>query len=735
MRVVPIWWWKERATIYTAAGSEAEKIQKEQKTLGQVGKVMNTRRHIGLQQLSSLASSGRTLLGPLKSQKFIVDEITLECSLTSSVFRLLENLDLTSAVGQLLNETVLIQNKIYGTGTSTLMFLVGAWSNAALECLSQGIPVSVVVSVMSEGLTSCIKEVKSLQIALSDILKPPGPKSMYVSNHTLKTPLKPFSRESGLESVNSQQIVACDPCKSKFIIPTLTSEFKVSSVPTVLQDQPVCEIPKNCFSTKTVGQRVKLTHSRHFQAKEEQFCVDSKMRNLQDSANEFTDISCDWMGLEQLTVGLSHGHTHCMKLVRDAANHICQKAGNMIDALSADSVNTFSKIVLCCLPGLSEDHSGVHSGYVTVVSMDQASVAVNLRDKPLKVLVVEGDLTETYRHLGFNSSSCVKTVTEYGYTSGNRSEDLWSDRAFNQITQLNVNLILVTGTVSVNLMQDCTPGNILVISHVPQNVLQAFCEATGAVPVTYFTQMSRCCVGTGACVSVLRTINLKTVGLGHRMLISIKTNDIPLVTAVLSTPIVSKMQSIEDQFWTCAHRLHNAIVDQNVFLGAGAVELLCLSHLRKLEEQCSKREGQNSTGQFHNASSWLATSSLCYKPCVLRAMAEGWYQYLSSVMCNTTKCASAMESRTSIQRHLNNLAVCSSPSAYICAEIVIKQNSIADLDFLCNPKGTQQVYDNVLAKEEAWRRALDLVLLVLQADNEILTGSFTQTHSNECQRL
>ncbi|XP_069098510.1 Bardet-Biedl syndrome 12 protein [Pleurodeles waltl] len=698
---------------------------------------MNTRRHIGLQQLSALATSGRTLLGPIKSQKFIIDESTLECSLTSSVFRLLENLDLTSAVGQLLNETVQIQNKTYGTGTSTLMFLVGAWSKAALECLSQGIPVSVVVSVMSEGLTSCIKEVKSMQIRLADILKPPGPKNMHSSDCTSKTPLMPFPRKNGFESVNSQQKVTCDSCKNKCISPPPTSDFKGNSGPTVLLDKSLCQIPKNCFTMKTVGHRVKLTHSRHFQTKEEQFCEEPKLSNFQGSASEFTDISCDWRGLEQLTEGLSHGYIHCMKLVRDAANHICNTSDDVIDALSADSVYTLSKIVLCSLPGLSEDHSGVYSGYVAVVSMEQASVAVNLHDKPLKVLVVEGDLTETYRHLGFHSS-CVNTVTECSYTLGSGSEDLWTDSAFNQITQLNVNLILVTGTVSVNLMQNCTSANILVISHVSQNVLQAFCEATGAVSVTYFTQMSRCCVGAGACVSVLRTVNLKTVGLGRRMLINIKTSDIPLVTAVLTTPTVSKMQSIEDQFWTCARRLQNAIVDQNVFLGGGAVELLCLSHLRKLEEQCSKREGQNSTGQFHIASSWLATSSLFYKPCVLRAMAEGWYQYLSSVMCNTTKGASAMESRTCIQNYLNNLADCCSPFAYICAEIAKEQNSIFDLDYLCNPKGSRHVYDNVLAKEEAWRRALDLVLLVVQTDHEILTGSFTQTqlmNSNECQHL
>jgi Bardet-Biedl syndrome 12 protein len=32
------------------------------------------------------------------------------------------------------------------------------------------------------------------------------------------------------------------------------------------------------------------------------------------------------------------------------------------------------------------------------------------------------------------------------------------------------------------------------------------------------------------------------------------------------------------------------------------------------------------------------------------------------------------------------------------------------------------VYDNLSVKVEAWRRAMDLVLLVLQTDAEVITG-------------
>lgn len=112
-------------------------------------RVINKRRHTGLQQLSSFAKTGRTFLGPVKSSKFIVDEECHESVLISSTVRLLESLDLTSAVGQLLSEAIQAQNNTYRTGTSTLLFLVGAWSSAAEECLHLGVPISLIVSVMS----------------------------------------------------------------------------------------------------------------------------------------------------------------------------------------------------------------------------------------------------------------------------------------------------------------------------------------------------------------------------------------------------------------------------------------------------------------------------------------------------------------------------------------------------------------------------------------------------------
>ncbi|XP_037353036.1 Bardet-Biedl syndrome 12 protein [Talpa occidentalis] len=131
--------------------------------------VANRTQHVGLQQLSSFAEAGRTFLGPVKSPKFITDGEGQESVLVTSAARLLEGLDLSGAAGQLLREAILAHRDIYGTGVSTLLFLVGAWSAAAEECLNLGVPAPVIATVMEEGLNVCMDAAISLQAPLHQV--------------------------------------------------------------------------------------------------------------------------------------------------------------------------------------------------------------------------------------------------------------------------------------------------------------------------------------------------------------------------------------------------------------------------------------------------------------------------------------------------------------------------------------------------------------------------------------
>ncbi|NWH57344.1 BBS12 protein, partial [Geococcyx californianus] len=690
---------------------------------------VNARRHIGLQELSSLALAGRTLFGPMKSWKFIVDESTNQSTLICSAVRLFESLDLTSAAGQLLNETIQAQNKEFKTGMSTLLFLTGAWSNAILECLQQNVPVSAIVSVMSEGLNSCCDRVQCLQISVHDVNKelcsssfrPDAFKSdtCQTGHDSLLNPQifmyfqKDISAPEETIPINSFSHQEDDCGFNKCLVSPLAGFGSVASLVKPVGDKSASVISESGVIASSCY-RQKLTHSRYFSTLGKND-FSSQQGNFQGYLSGPGEDPCECYGLGHLAMALSHGNQTSMKLLQSIVEYQQDRA-----ECGGSSQFNIEEIVTCCLLGLPESYSCVSPGFVTLVSPEQAAVIKYFEDNPLQILLMDGDLTEQYRHLGFNRPRNVRTILEYPSLQEGRAGDLWLSNMLGILISLEVNLVLVRGNVCENLMERCIANRILVIGSVSQHVLRAFGEATSAQPVTYLTQLNVSCVGSGAQIELWKACDERAMDLGELMPVRIKVQRIPLLTAVLTTTVAAKMQLIEDQFWTLVYRIHHALKDEKVFLGGGAVELLCLSHIQMLAEQSLQPANKNTVKTFHSPR--LAASVTECKSIVLQALASGWKQYLSVVMCNTAKATSELEAFTSIDHHLKKAADCGSPSTYILKKFrrggLVKDGSGPFADHGEHSK----VYDNITAKTEAWRRALDLVLLVLQTDAEIITG-------------
>ncbi|NXB74480.1 BBS12 protein, partial [Donacobius atricapilla] len=686
---------------------------------------VNARRHTGLQQLSSLASTGRTFLGPTKSHKFIVDETTNQSTLICSAVRLIENLDLTSAVGQLLNETIQAQNKEFKTGMSTLLFLVGAWSNAVVECLQQNVPVPAIVSVMSEGLNSCCERIQCLQIPIQDVkrelcssrVRPKAFESQtgQVGRDGLTKPWNLLCFQRDISA--TQKVIPLNSCShqgddcnfNKCLVSPLAGYGSVASIVKAVGDKSSSALSGSAVTASSSITR-KLTHSRHFSAPGKSR-FSSQQGNFQGHPSGPSADLCGCCGLGHLAMALSHGNQTSVKLLQSIAAYQQERAER-----SGSSQINISEIVTCCVLGLPESYSCVSPGFVTLVSPEQATVIKHFTDKPLRILLMDGDLTEQYRHLGFNRPHNVRTILEHPNPQGGGAGDGWLSRMSDILMSFEVNLVLVKGNVCKTFMEKCLASRVLVIGGVARDVLGAFGAATGAQAVTYLSQLSTSCVGNGAWAELWKAGDGRAVELGELVPARISAGGIPLLTAVLTTALPSKTQLLEDQFWTLLYRLHHALKDGKVFPGGGAVELLCLSHVQALAEQPG-RPGNDRAGR-ELPSPWLAE----YKSVVLQALASGWKQFLSVVLCNTAKASSRLEAGASVDHHLQKAVACGSPSAYILEEFrrggVLRGGSDPFPDQVTDLK----VCDNVAAKTEAWRRALDLVLLVLQTDTEIITG-------------
>ncbi|XP_012877566.1 PREDICTED: Bardet-Biedl syndrome 12 protein [Dipodomys ordii] len=358
------------------------------------------RRHKGLQQLSSFAETGRTFLGPLKASKFITDAECQESVLVSSTLRLLESLDVSSAVGQLLNEAIFAQHGAHGTGTTTLLFLAGAWSRAAEEFLHLGIPIPIIVSVMSEGLNLCIEEVAFLQVpvhlvfdhldsprAVSGLeaarvsprgVPPPGTAVRQEDGHLKDGATPPSLTTSGLPE---QRATPPEPC---------ISQAKVGAVE----------------STRPCCRRSVLSRSRHLGRMGSSTCSSEPGASQGRGADPPGARTCT--DLAELAAGLSHGSDGCMALVEAAVRLQLQDARGPPFALD------ISRLFTCCVPGLPDACSSVCPGFVTLVPASSAAAIQALARRPARVVVMDGDVTHTYRHPGFHAPGRMQTLGGLG---------------------------------------------------------------------------------------------------------------------------------------------------------------------------------------------------------------------------------------------------------------------------------------------------------------------------------
>uniref|UniRef100_A0A8C1ZCQ4 Bardet-Biedl syndrome 12 n=1 Tax=Cyprinus carpio TaxID=7962 RepID=A0A8C1ZCQ4_CYPCA len=406
--------------------------------------------------------------------------------------------------------------------------------------------------------------------------------------------------------------------------------------------------------------RLTLKHSRHF---------NSQTENTQTALNDVSRIA----------QAVSHGCDSSMRLVLKA----CKLQSKITEDAQNRSLD-IQKLVTCLIPGMSEEESCVLRGFVTLLSVEQASVVRRLQGQALNIALVNGDLCEKYRHVGFNRPANVVHITDRANMSSVSLEERWLEDALRKLHELSIDVVLVSGSAGVKLKDRVLGANVLVVEGVKSSVLNDFSTRTGAITVSYVTQIDENCVGRGVTVSPWRDFS----GKNDLVAVSIVTVSTSLVTAVICSSVSAKVQSLEDQFWSCAHRLHQALTDGKLLHGAGATELLCIQQLHQ-SRQTEMENPQESV--------------------VLELMAEAWMDYVSTLMLNSGSVESKAEAWTAIAHRMR---------LYKEGEAISGDTDGAG------------VYDNLTVKSEAWRRALDLVFLVLQSDTEIITGVSEGEHVN-----
>lgn len=636
---------------------------------------INRGRHIGLQQLEALATTTHTFLGPNKRYKMIQDEASGEAVLVCSCYRLLEQLERSGSVDQLLRETTRAHWGTLRSGTASLIFLAGVWSKAAQECLHQGISIRHIVAGMSKGLEVCLEACKLSAVNVESVVRNADLQKQRL-NHNRWELLGGsqgggdcISTENGSLSIGARELAQA-------------SAKTINSVPTL------CFLKDQCSSKHSL----KLKHSRHLNS-----------NHVADDGRTHPRVD-----IARLAEAVCHGCETSMSLVIEASRIQCRYSCEALD---------IDKLVTCLLPGLSEEHSSVLRGYVVLLSAEQALLVKHLERRTLNISLVHGDLCEKHRHVGFNRPRNVTYVSHCADLTGITREEEWMDEALRILLNLRLDIVLVSGGVTQQLKNHCLHHHILIIEHVRASVLNDFATATGALPVSYITQLSERCVGSGVCVNTLRVYRTEEA---EWTVVSVVTDGTALVTALITSSIHAKLQSMEDEFWSCAYRVHHALKDGKLLPGAGTAELICIHQLQD-HGNVSRREERRVE---------LDTAAQ-YEQVILRLMAEGWMDYVSTLMLNTGHVKSKTQAWTFLAQHMkqlenrvpwNNQIPETLLKMENCLERIQREESEEEERMMARKRVKMGVYDNMTVKFEVWRSALDLVFLILQTDMEIVTG-------------
>ncbi|XP_078062194.1 chaperonin-containing T-complex member BBS12 [Mustelus asterias] len=703
-------------------------------SVGIWGLFLNQKSHLGLEQIAAVAASGKSLLGSKKCYKFIVDDTTDETVVICSAFRLLENLQLDCPVGQLLNEAVQAHYKQYKSGTSTLLFLAGAWSKAVLNCIKQEIPIPTIVSVMYEGLEHCFEVLISHQISIDDILKSSpckqNPETFKLENLPCSLTSSPAHLTNEMKSLEKEHIHFQSNisikrnCRTKYNVNnengSLLRSFSSNIMTPASFDQDQLNSAYNRVKTK-------VNMSRHFR---------NPNRNRQEKAfpnllNDFEEDSfatpADSASFTALALSLSNGNQRMMKLVVEA--YKIQTQSIFAENSNSKTLPEFDidNLVTYFLPGIPEHDSCVSPGFITLVSGEQSVIVKHLATLPLHTVFINGDLTDKYIHPGFNRISNIKMVTQTVEGISKSLKEEWLRTTMDILHKIHINLVLIKGIASPHLLDMCMQENILVIQEVKDPVFQRLAEVMGGIIVTYITQVNENYVGTGGHLCFWKMGNGDVLNLGEKVAVQINTCKIAVVTVVLCSPLHCKLQTLADQFWTCAYRLKHALSERRIFPGAGATELVCLRHLKQLILEKPYKPGTDTASCIGaHCSSWFADTAALYKSQVLQALADGFAEYLVTAMVNTGTHETPLDALSEVQKCLHK-SVGLFPIISEFSEQHVNVGAPCRASFQSVNEDCFEVYDNVTVKLEAWRRALNLVLLVLRADAEIITGVRAKT--------
>ncbi|XP_063969079.1 Bardet-Biedl syndrome 12 protein-like [Lytechinus pictus] len=312
----------------------------------------------------------------------------------------------------------------------------------------------------------------------------------------------------------------------------------------------------------------------------------------------------------------------------------------------------------CCLDGL-----------VVPVDENQLGTLRKVTGRRMTALLVNGDLEESYKHRGFKDSLKSSGVISDILTPGSSSD--WTHSVLSSIKKLNINMLLVRGSVGSSLVDACCFHHILIIQHVPYRLLQLLGTVFKSNLIVYIQDAFQDDVCQDMKVTywssgydphpIVRSRELK---IKRHVQILCPAN---VMTIVLNAPSEPLLTGVEHRLHSCMAMLKSSLRDGKVIPGGGTIEQRLVEKLMRKTENGS---------DFHQYQQRLIYENL----------AQGFRSYTQLLDQN------------------------------------IDQHQLMGDASHDEPGRSSDVYDCFSAKKGAWQRAWHLLRQVLLCDALIITG-------------
>lgn len=258
--------------------------------------------------------------------------------------------------------------------------------------------------------------------------------------------------------------------------------------------------------------------------------------------------------------------------------------------------------------GPTSGHSQVVSG---IFLHQEAHLVGDFPLVALRVALVNGDITEEFRHAGFKDSFQTKRVfNEESYKNLSTSNTSWLQRILNVLRRLKIGVVIARGNIDKDLEDSCQALRIQTFSGISPKTLQLLSHSLSSTAVVYLSDLKESHVGKPVFLhhwnepqpqmtndkGVLVVLKLAESqraqislqqsgrnphGLKENMKESIEDQE-PLQTVLLCGPSEQLVMDSELTFWNCVFCLRNTINCGCILPGAGRTEMTCIKKLRKI---------------------------------------------------------------------------------------------------------------------------------------------------------